>query len=272
MLAEEISLKLKNNFNDGLFQASMDHCPSEQLTTASQWHTTAILLSPGSEHIDFGKNIASKLRPKNSNLMAWKNATRHYKSNFKDRFFMSLKDCPVYVFINSSKSEQIRSLTQNVLNELKLSDKYRVKKGKKNCIVDFGPLLKKDGSQITISLSENRAIMCIHIAHFVLRMHSIMVEVTNHNQYKDLHWSFFADKFPGPHNDDMELLFCYLMGLSRGAGSIYWGYYKNKCDSDFLADNLAGYFNYRASTSSKVEISDYNSKKSKGLFHWEIMQ
>ena len=83
-LMDAVSARLPNQYNDGLFTVSMDHCPSEQLSH-SDWHTTVLILSCGIEHSDLGKKIGLILRPKTPALMKWKNATNNIK-----RIFLSI--------------------------------------------------------------------------------------------------------------------------------------------------------------------------------------
>lgn len=268
-LKNAISDKLSRQFSDGLYTVSMDHCPSEQLSK-SDWHTTVLVLSCGVEHSDLGKSIGLSLRSNNPTLMKWKNATKQYKKNFPDQLFGHLEKYPVYIFAISANKQTIINNVEFFLEQLQASEKYKLEKvGNKNTI-HFGPFYNKTtNKKNTIKLSENRAIMALFIAHFVLRMHRRMWEAEeDQNRPHHLNWNFLADKLPGPSNDDMELMVSILLQRYRDKGRILWGYFKESdvVVTDLLADNIAGMLNDIVVQKYKKAIS---FKDKNGLFYWE---
>ena len=66
---------------DGLYTASMDHSPSEQLSGAG-WHTTVLVLSAGVEHAQLARDIARTLRPRVGKLTKWSKAGSRYRDMF----------------------------------------------------------------------------------------------------------------------------------------------------------------------------------------------
>ena len=266
---------LRNQLNyhesDGLYIASMDHCPSEQLYR-KDWHTTTIILSMGVEHSNLAKNVANRLHRKNSNLSKWKNASNAYRDRFLEEFLGELCNFPqVYVFSISAKETTIKSCLNHFIIQLKLRDKYKkVENGR----IAIGPFLQASNKEkVTVTLSENRVAMCLFIAHFVLRMHLKMYEAANLQSPEHpchVNWNFFGDKFPGPTGNEMDLLFQILLCVNRGFGRILWGYFEKggKIATDLLVDNLAGSLNNLMERKVKLP-SIPESVSPKGLFYWE---
>lgn len=253
-----------------LYTVSMDHCPSEQLDK-STWHTTALILSSALEHSVLARRLAKRLRPKNPVLMKWKNATRAYRRSFLQAFLDELQDHPaVCVFAVSAKKPTISQSVGHFIDQLGVRNSYR---RDKTGSVAFGPFVRGSTKEPRlVTLSENRAIMCLFVAHFVHRMHHMMHAAANSAAGGPCHvnWNFFGDKFPGPQENDMDLMFRILSSVDRSTGRIAWGYFKEggQTDIDLLVDNLAGALDAAISNLREV-VPNSNGKQSSGIFYWE---
>ena len=174
---------LKNQLNyhedDGLYIVSMDHCPSEQLT-GDKWHTTSIILSMGTEHADLANKIALRLHPKRPSLSKWVNASKKYRKRFLIEFLNELYHYPpVYVFSISANDHTINNEFEHFIKQLELGEKYKIEINNR---ISFGPFYKANSKEeIVVTMSENRAKMCLFIVHFVLRIHRKMCEAANYN-------------------------------------------------------------------------------------------
>ena len=272
-LTDALRIYMRQNQNDGLYIVSMDHSPSEQLT-GEDWHTTVLVLSSGVEHSEIARRIAQRLRPNTEKLTKWVNASRAYRRNFLNEFFNQLASFPVYVFALSAQETTIWKSITHFIKELGLDKYYHRSQGSnKKVSITLGPFLKApNGEPSTLILSEKRAVMCLFISHFVLRMHRQMYEAINASSRNDpghVNWNFYGDKFPGPQGEDMDPMFQILSNLDRNTGRIAWGYFKqgDTVESDLLADNLAGLLNaYAGKHSLIVKPSEVVNK---GFFYWE---
>lgn len=271
-LAHILQAHMKNYQDLGLYMVSMDHCPSEQLSANADWHTTALILSPAMQHSALAHRLASRLRPKDSRLMKWSNATKAYRQTFLDAFLDELGTHPsVCVFALSAKGTAISCSLNHFIEEFELQDRYRrTDEGR----VSFGPFVRvSNGEPVTVMLSENRAIMCLFVAHFVWRMHRRMYEATNAAYPKsvcNVNWNFLADKFPGQLGDDMDLMFTILTNANYSRGKISWGYFQKggQVETDLLVDNLAGALDLALRRSKKITPRP-KLEQPKGLFYWE---
>lgn len=243
----------------------MDHAPSEQLTGVD-WHTTVLVLSPAIEHAELANQLGSRLRPANPRLSKWVSATRSYRREFLPKFISTFEKHPsVAVLALSAREATIRASLDHFISELSLASHYkRVDTGK----VAFGPFQRgSTHEEVTVHLSEKRAAMCLFIAHFVRRMHQQMYAAVNRecpDNPAHVNWNFYGDKFPGPANSDMDLMFQVLMGLDRTSGRIQWGYFAQggQVEIDLLVDNLAGALNHAVELSPAIPENG-------GLFYWE---
>lgn len=274
-LPPALRIHMATQFNDGLFIVSMDHSPSEQLTGAG-WHTTALVLSAGVDHAKLAKSLALRLRPKVGTLTKWANASRAYRRSFLSVFIEELRAFPsVYVFAISAQETVICSCISHFVNELGLNPVFRRDEvpGATARIV-IGPLVRAStGEEFTFTLSENRAVMCLFVGHFVVRMKQRMYEAVNaesHDRPEHVNWSFLGDKFPGPPDSDMDLMFQVLTSLHRDTGRITWGYFRegDTVETDLLADNLAGALNATVQKHYQPLITPSNQGSS-GFFYWE---
>jgi hypothetical protein len=253
----------------------MDHAPSEQLT-GEPLHTTALVLSAGVEHDSLARGLAARLRFRTGALVKWHRATRSYRHRFLQEFVRELSTLPVYVFAISAPEPSISRGTAQFISQLGLDGRYRrVDSMGSAKRISFGPFVRAStGEEVSVLVSENRAAMCLFIAHFVLRMHRRMYEAGNANHPTDprhVYWNFLGDKFPGPHGSDMELMFSILLSLGRDAGWIRWGYFQESdtVATDLLADNVAGALNEKAKRGRGARVEQLFPEDSRGLFYWE---
>jgi len=263
---------MTTQISDGLYIVSMDHSPSEQLTGAD-WHTTALMLSPRIEHAQLADRLTTRL---NQKLKKWKKGSKSYRRSFLSCFLDELRGFPsVYVFAISAQESIIRTSSTHVVKELGLEHHFRKIEipGKTNKIT-IGPLIRMStGNEFTITLSENRALMCLFVAHFVMRMKNKMYEAVNTaaDQHPGhVNWNFYGDKFPGPPSSDIDLMFQVLTSFDSGTGRILWGYFKDSdtVATDLLVDNLAGALNTAVSHRYKPVIAS-SKPGSTGFLYWE---
>ena len=170
---------------------------------------------------------------------------KQYKANFLEHLFRLLEEYLVYIFAISAHMENIVKSVDHFLKELQVSEKYKLVKADDKNTDYFGPFYNEQNEKITIKISENRAIMALFIAHFVIRMHRIMWKAENLDSPHYLNWNFLGDKFPGPQNDDMDLMVSILFQADNDTGRIVWGNFdeSDKVVTDLLADNIAGMLN-----------------------------
>ncbi|WP_028315008.1 hypothetical protein [Desulfatibacillum aliphaticivorans] len=264
---ELIASKLQHQFYDGLYLVSMDHSPSEQLS-GDEWYTSTLVLSAGVEHSALARDIAKTLRSKTPCLTKWSKATRYYKRNFFIALNKHIKKYPVFIFAVTAHKETIINSKNFLIEQLQAKDKYFEEVNGQKIRVKFGPFYQKETKEEKfITISENRAIMALFVAHFVVRMHTRMWEAANRFHPGGLNWNFFADKFPGPPGEDMELMFTLLLGRNINRGRILWGYFQQSdiVETDLLADNLAGCFSDMVKRKSTYKQIDTG----KGLIYWE---
>ncbi|MCW5298295.1 hypothetical protein DXT88_08915 [Herbaspirillum lusitanum] len=273
-LLEALEQHMRRQNVHGLYSLSMDHSPSEQLT-GETWHTTVLIMSSHMQHEMLAVRLARRLRHKTGILMKWTNASKKYRDCFLSVFFEELNVSPaVSVFAISAKEGEIRDSAEHFIRELGLQQHYnRVETLAGKIRVEIGPLMNvTKGEKVTISLSENRALMGLFIAHFVIRMQSCMYEAAkNINQVSMINLNFLGDKFPGPPGQEMDLMFQALTSFSRATGRIAWGYFgeSDTEQMDLLADNLAGALN--AMHRKQGDFPGFNSDKmDSGLFYWEV--
>ena len=118
-----------------------------------------------------------------------------------------------------------------------------------NPIIEMGPFInERTREEVALKLPENRALMCFHIAAFVLRVQRAMYDAANPGSEITgglINWNFLADKFPGDLGGDMETMFRVLIGHQRHLGRLCWGAFRDgdRVETDLLADNLAGALN-----------------------------
>lgn len=244
-LVGALRAQLAQHQHNYLFTVSMDHSPSEQLED-SIWHTSVLILSPAVEHAALARKIAAKLQRHGSQLLKWTRKGASYKTAVAKTFQAEFPNFPIYVFGISAKGSTIRQCESHYVSELGIAGIYHKTvnhSGKPKVLI--GPLFRENNPQeINVELPENRALMVLHIAHFVRRMHLSMWQAVQDNGARPtaMNWDFFADKFPGARGDGMDLAFHALLSPSRALGRILWGYFVegDKVETDLLADNLAG--------------------------------
>lgn len=244
-LPAALALAMSRGSHDGLFTASMDHSPSEQLIgRADLWHTTALIVSSAIEHANLAQRVAERLRPRHGTLTEWRRATNHYRANFLKVMVEEMRSVGnVQVFAISAQESAIRSSVAHCTRELRLDSVYRLDPGN-GARVQIGPVWKQGNPDpIEFTLARGRAEICVFLAHFITRMHRAMFAAlaAADPPAGQVHWNFLADKLPGPHDADMELLMRVALS-HRECGNLRWGYFveSDSVGADLLADNAAG--------------------------------
>jgi len=165
------------------------------------------------EHGQLATCVAQRLRPQKPTLMKWTKATKHYRRTFLNVFFDEFRYFPtVYSFAISAQEPTIRASVPHFIDELMPSAVYRlIESPSGKYKISLGPFVRAStGEEITITLSEKRAEMCLFIGHFVLRMHRAMFDALNAERSERpgyVNWNFYGDKFHGPPDGDMDLMF-----------------------------------------------------------------
>lgn len=239
--------KMASTFHDGLYTASMDHCPSEQL--GDHWHTTAIVLSANVDEYDrLGATLDARLRGKGL-PGKWNTAPAPVQQRFLNNFVTALEGTGVYAFAISAHGSSINTALPRLSAELGIEGIYKqfeTTSGKRR--VRIGPVFNcETNEKLEFDLPQSRAAMCVFIAHFVHRIKQTMFEVRYRQTGRSGHinWNFFADKFPGPQDKEMDLLFQILMSYGRDTGRILWGYFDTDEEqtTDLLTDHVVGALN-----------------------------
>lgn len=275
---ETLARKLAaEKFDFSLCTASMDHCPSEQLSD-DEWHTSSLIVSSHIQHDDLATRVHNRLKPNRGTPGKWSGLSDNQKENFLSVFFEELQGSSGIVVLSiSAHAETIRKELPRMLIELGISHLYQAEpplNGKKR--VAFGPVTNcATGEQITVKLAEKRAAMCVFIAHFVHRMKALMYAVANSDgdpRPSHVNWNFLADKFAGPTDSDMTLLFIVLLSYSRDTGRIAYGYFDDKPDQmiDLLVDQLAGALDAKVSGTTEVVFSHKKEESTPDSFYWEV--
>lgn len=274
---ETLARKLATEkFDFSLCTASMDHCPSEQLSD-DEWHTSSLIVSSHIQHDDLATRVHNRIKPNRGTPGKWSGLLNNQKENFLAVFFEELRvSSGIAVLSISAHAETIRKELPRMLVELEISHLYQAEStltGKKRVV--FGPVTNcATGEQITVRLAENRASMCVFIAHFVHRMKAVMHAVANSDgdpRPSHVNWNFLADKFAGPTDRDMTLLFRVLLSYSRETGRLAYGYFDNESDQmiDLLADQLAGALDAQVRGTTEVVFS-HKKQSTPDSFYWEV--
>ncbi len=270
-----LASKLQEIDDTGLFAVSMDHSPSEQLGDVEH-HTTVLIMSSRMAHEELANRVAARLRPSLGTLKKWSKANETYRRNFLPVLFEEWRAISdVQVFAQSATEDAIHGTREQCLNELNLRNIYApIPEGSATPRVQIGPVYKQSAptTPITFSLARNRADMCIFVGHFVRRVQQAMFFALNlHGSTPPtaFNWNFFADRFPGGINGNMDLFFRVILQSGPRFGRTTWGFYLEGDDqpTDLLADNLAGALDSIASHPSRLPKLDAPSRGS--VFSWE---
>ena len=257
---------------DGLFIASLDHSPTEQLI-GEKWHTSALILSAAVEHSALAHELGQIANPLTCKLIKWTRANSHYKKRFCASLMSSLHRHRVMVFAISATEPLIAASEQHFINELGASQCYRRHVLDGRIRVSIGPFVNaRTGEKHDVELSGNQAPMVLFIAHFLRRMHEEVQVALSGDAAMCVTWDFLADKPPngagGAFNRALEML----LGLSNPRGALRWGYFHqgDEVETDLLADNLAGLLNEVMLVPQRYPQQFGESvQNAAGLFYWE---
>jgi len=259
--------------HDGLFMASLDHSPTEQLAGAD-WHTTALILSAGMEHAGLANAIARVANPRTKMLAKWSRSNRHYRRRFCDSFFSALAEHRALVFAISAEEKTISAAEAHFIEQLGATHHYNRRVSGERERVALGPFINAETREThVVELPSNQAPMALFIAHFLRRIHQQMyagLVAPDGSGGGMLTWNFLADKPPGGAEKPFDQALTMLLGLEDWRGSLRWGYFlcSDQVETDLLADNVAGLLNEAMRYPNRYFIGNAPSN-SAGLFYWE---
>lgn len=257
---------------DGLFIASLDHSPTEQLI-GSDWHTSALIVSAAVEHSALAHELAHIANPQTRKLTKWSKANSHYKKRFYHSFMSKLNLHRVLVFAISAEEPSIVASEEHFIKELGGTQHYRPHLLDGRTRVSIGPLISaRTGETCTVELSGNQAPMVLFIAHFLRRIHQQMHLAFSADSPHFVTWNFFADKPPNGPGGAFDKALAMLLGLSNQGGALRWGYFLegDTVETDLLADNVAGLLNEIMRVPQRYpSLFGESAKNAAGLFYWE---
>lgn len=257
---------------DGLFIASLDHSPTEQLI-GGKWHTSALILSAGVEHSALAHELGQIANPLTCKLTKWTRANSHYKKRFCANLISKLDRHRVMVFAISAMEPTIAASEEHFIKELGGTQYYRRHELDGRARAFIGPLVNaRTGEKHTVELPGNQAPMVLFIAHFLRRIHQEMHVALYARTPVCVTWNFFADKLPNGPGGAFDKALAMLLGLSNPGGALRWGYFLegDKIETDLLADNVAGLLNeiMRVPQRYPGQFGE-TTQNAAGLFYWE---
>jgi len=271
-LHRKLSEYLAGHHYDGLFIASLDHSPTEQLI-GEKWHTSALILSAAVEHSALAHELGKIANPLTCKLTKWTRANSHYKKRFCASLMSSLDRHRVMILAISATEQSIVASEEHFIKELGGSQFYRRHVLDGRTRVSIGPLVNaRTGEKHNVELPENQAPMVLFIVHFLTRMHQEVQVALSADTPMCVTWNFFADKPPngagGAFNGALEML----LGFSNPGGALRWGYFLqgDEVETDLLADNVAGLLNeiMRVPERYPRQFGEIGQNAA-GLFYWE---
>jgi hypothetical protein len=257
---------------DGLFIASLDHSPTEQLI-GEKWHTSALILSAGVEHSALAHELGQIANPLTCRLTKWTRANSHYRGRFCASLMSGLDRHRVMVFAISAIESSIAASEGHFIRELGGTHCYRRHLLDGRARVSIGPLVNaRTGEEHTVELPGNQAPMVLFIAHFLRRIHQEMHVALSAHTPACATWNFFADKPPSGPGGAFDRALAMLLGLSNPGGALRWGYFLegDKIETDLLADNVAGLLNEIVRVPQRYpQQFGESAQNAAGLFYWE---
>lgn len=259
---------------DGLFIASLDHSPTEQLV-GERWHTTALILSAAVEHSGLAHELATVANPKTRKLSKWSRSNTHYRKRFARALRSELARHHVLVLAISAEEATIAACESHFVNEFGASQHYRrfVQNHRERACI--GPVVNATtGEKWTVEIPANQAPMVLFIAHFLRRMHQQMyvaLSATN-GAATYVTWQFYGDKPPGGGGGAFNKALTLLLGQRNPCGALRWGYFNkgDEAETDLLADNVAGLLNESLESPQRYEWPASGlPQDSVGQFYWE---
>lgn len=272
MLRGRLSKYFADNPCDGLFIASLDHSPTEQLI-GEKWHTSALILSAAVEHSALANELGEIANPLTGRLTKWARANSHYRQRFFTGLMSGLHRHRVLVFAISATESAIAGGEEQFIKEIGGSQCYRRQTLNGRARVSIGPLVNtQTGETQTIELPGNQAPMVLFIVHFLRRMHQEMHAALFADTLGHITWNFFADKPPNGQGGAFDQALAVLLGVNNPRGALRWGYFLegDKVETDLLSDNIAGLLNEIMRVPQRYpDISDEPASGDAGLFYWE---
>lgn len=259
------------NLLDGLFTASLDHSPTEQLVGAT-WHTSALILSEAVQHAALANDLGKIANPLSGKLTKWSRANSHYRKRFRTNFIPQLSHHRVLVFAVSAMEATIASCEAQFVAQLGCTDRYKrhIVGGRER--VSIGPFVNgTTGEEHTVELSVNQAPMVLFVVHFLRRMHQEMHIALSVDAPTHVTWNFLADKPPNGAGGPYDRAMAMLLGLVGLGGSLRWGYFLegDSVETDLLADNVAGLLNEVVRAPQRHPDPLGRSDGNAGFFYWE---
>jgi hypothetical protein len=255
------------------------------LRDLSQWHTTALILSPGGEHWDaVPKRLATRMGLPTPVLKKWAGgrSKKRYKAAFEREFSDCLADYPVHTRVMSAQGHTIKDFFPTILTDLGLSEAVRTVSENAKTYLEFGPFLRatefgKSYEPWTCKVPEHQAIPLLFICYFLLRAHHEILSLIKQEQPEIdwIDWQLMHNKFPGDVHGPMGSLFGAIMKISsregRVSGNMLIGTFNDaKADlGNLLADNVAGYFSSKINAGCRDVPAPTPRAKGASLL-WEI--
>ena len=198
---------------DGLFIASLDHSPTEQLIGRA-WHTSALILSAGVEHSALAHELGQIANPLTCKLTKWSRANSHYKQRFWAGLMSRLNRHRVMVFAISAMEPSIAASEEHFIKELGGTQCYQRNLRDGRARVSIGPFVNaRTGEKHTVELPGNQAPMVLFIAHFLRRIHQEVHVALSAHTPTWVTWNFFADKPPNGPGGAFDRALAMLLGF-----------------------------------------------------------
>lgn len=263
-----------------LFMMSIDHSPSE-IVDGLEWHHSALVISQNVEHQALADELGAILNPSSPSLKQWKaKAANHsYKQQFHHALFHTLKKHPVLVLASSIKESAVIKHEAAFAEALGISGCYRRVSSNGKTKVEFGPYVDSDnGAMKTLLVSEKHAPMAIHIANYMLRVHTHLQTAVNERTgatSTPMMWQVMSDKPPSDFTGPYAELMWLLLGGPVMPGGFTWGGFTGDDDQpiDLLADNIAGLINaIKTQPQQYVYQGPPLEPPVHGVFYWEQIE
>lgn len=238
---------IRNDYRSELLLGEIDHSPSEQLELQVN-HTTALLLSEGDEIRKLAIDVGRKAG-RHGVLRKWAGASPTYRERFAKALEECLPNHRVYVLALRASGHTISASEGYFLEQLRLSSVYKLDTVQRT--VTIGPLAPLFTAHKThrITLPRKRAVMVLHIAHWIVRVYTALETArTQLGLAPNLGIQFFSDRMPG--NGEMETVLLPIFEFSIGTDCIRWVNFLDDHPEDHLADNIAGWLSKAPNTQS----------------------
>lgn len=263
---------------NGLFIASLDHSPSEQLD-GQTWHTSALILSPAVEHHELAISLGKEINARSGRLQLWGKANKNYRARFLNAFTDLLPQHCVLALCFCSHEDTIARDEALFARGLGIDDRYgRFREGDKD-LAKLGPFRRRGGTaKEFIVVPANQALMALFIAYNIRRIRDYMQdEMLGQFPSSPVHvwWQIFSDRppnnFDGPLSKFMHILITSERSHTESKKFTWGGFTEDKSiEINVLADNLAGAVNALVSREQTLPFrTKPTSDFQLGFFHIE---